>query len=140
MNDRFKFRVWDNKMQKFHIVFFMHGIVNDTLEGYAKDDNFVLEQCTGLKDKNGKLIYEGDIVKIIDKSSRKEPFVGVVEYTNTASFEANCNGFYMHLHNPKTPEIVSMIEKMFCSSLREIEVIGNIHDNTDLLGEKQWHI
>lgn len=29
----------------------MHGIVNDTLEEYAKDDNFVLEQCTGLKDK-----------------------------------------------------------------------------------------
>ena len=38
-------------MQKFHIVFSMHGIVNDTLEEYAKDDNFVLEQCTGLKDK-----------------------------------------------------------------------------------------
>ena len=105
-----------------------------------KFDNVVLEQSTGLKDKNGKLIYEGDIVKIIDKSSRKEPFIGVVEYTNTASFEANCNGFYMHLHNPKTSENVSMIEKMFCSSLREIEVIGNIHENSDLLGEEEWHI
>ena len=93
----------------------------------------IVEQCTGLKDKNGKLIYEGDIVIIIDKSSRKEPFIGVVEYTNTASFEANCNGFYMHLHNPKTPENVSMIEKMFCTSLREIKVIGNIHENPELL-------
>ena len=46
----------------------------------------------------------------------------------------------MHLHNPKTSENVSMIEKMFCSSLREIEVIGNIHENSDLLGEEEWHI
>lgn len=103
-------------------------------DGYYFIDNIdFLEQCTGLKDRNGKLIYEGDIVKIIDKSSRKEPFIGVVEYTNTASFEANCNGFYMHLHNPKTPENVSMIEKMFCTSLREIEIIGNIHENKELL-------
>lgn len=100
---------------------------------YKDRVNYIPEMPTGLRDKNGKLIYEGDIVKIIDKSSRKEPFIGVVEYTNTASFEANCNGFYMHLHNPKTPENISMIEKIFCTSLREIEVIGNIHENPELL-------
>lgn len=100
---------------------------------YKDSVNYVSEMPTGLRDKKGRLIYEGDIVKIIDKSSRKEPFIGVVEYTNTASFEANCNGFYMHLHNPKTPENVSMIEKMFCTSLREIEIIGNIHENKELL-------
>lgn len=146
MQDRFKFRVW-NETKKYweeraHISILYSQtelrIYKDSKNGWAQDAKQAgykldLEQCTGLKDKNGKLIYEGDIVKITDKSSRKEPFIGVVEYTNTASFEANCNGFYMHLHNPKTPENVSTVEKIFCSSLREIEVIGNIHQDKNIL-------
>lgn len=160
IDDRFLPRVWTDKGY-YYPIFSELGITYENknlpfTEENIKDINWAfrwwfnhskenvdmeyintLEQCTGLKDKNCKLIYEGDIVKIIDKSSRKEPFIGVVEYTNTASFEANCNGFYMHLHNPKTPENVSMIEKMFCSSLREIEIIGNIHENTDLLEEQE---
>lgn len=107
------------------------------LYNLLRNPNIIKMRCTGLKDKNGKLIYEEDIVKITDKSSRKEPFIGIVEYTNTASFEANCNGFYMHLHNPKTPENISKVEKMFCTSLREIEVIGNIRENPELLESEE---
>lgn len=152
MNDRFKYRMWDVQNQKYEYfdLMKMDGLKSFSwfAEASAVDYDLqvkneaganwglFLEQCTGLKDKNGKLIYEGDVVKIIDKSSRAEPFVGVVEYTNTASFEANCRGFYMHLHNPKTPENISMVEKMFCTSLREIEVIGNIQENPELLEGK----
>lgn len=118
MTDRFKFRVWNNKMQKFHIVFSMHGIVNDTLEGYAKDDNFVLEQCTGLKDKNGKLIYEGDIVEV---SEAFEDGIYKIEFC-----QSDCE---YNLYNREDNFIYQLTKSM----TRYMEVIGNIHENKDLL-------
>ncbi len=79
-------------------------------------------QYTGLTDKNGKKIFEGDIV--VEKYTKENfGFVGSIQYNpNKTDFE---------IHNPKTPDIWI---NLGCRQ-DSVSVIGNIHDNADLLEE-----
>ena len=70
-------------------------------------------QYTGLKDKNGKMIFEGDLFTI---GAEKETFEVVYE---SGCFLAYCNGKQYGL----------LGELMMCF----VEIIGNIHDNPELI-------
>ena len=87
-------------------------------------DRKTVGQYTGLN-KNGKKIFEGDVVEYseidIDGSDIKGK--GVLRWNdNTASFEISCGLFGVN----------------FCQALlSQVEVIGNIYDNPELIGGKE---
>ena len=90
------------------------------LETEASFDEIKLMQYTGLKDKNGKEIYEGDIVKFRIKNL----IVG---------FDTAYSGYYF-LENDATAGFL-MYGPFYQRNSSECEVIGNIYENPELLEE-----
>lgn len=121
MNDRFKFRVWDKESQKYH-----NGMeLFDYMRGVLSPDKYVMEQSTGLKDKNGKLIYENDLIGCPSGIYR----VAVDDF-----------GLWTAIYNNNPFEGVGewsdMVKEYALNQDNvRLEVLGNIHENADLLGE-----
>lgn len=132
-----KFRAWDAKSHE--MVFNVN--VNDgkpVKPGYQwfNSQNTVrdskLMQYTGLKDKNGTDIYEGDIVETHDQNN-------IIEYQHGSfmliglhedRYERNYSYLYHHLIDSTIPD---MEGSRFDGITTTLEVIGNIYQNPDLL-------
>jgi len=88
-----------------------HGTIVATQRAYAA---VVVMQFTGLLDKNGKEIYEGDIVREFWNGNPDPCCVQVVEWDDNESSGPRVVGFYLQDGD-------------------EYEVIGNIYENPELL-------
>ena len=114
--DRFKFKVWDNEknimeycdsgMHENTMSMWLHKIQNELYDA-------ILLQSTGLKDKNGNLIYEGDVLDHFE-------LIVCIKY------DLDNGGFYIKGNaygwNPLTHFRAG-----------QCETIGNIHENPELL-------
>ena len=94
--------------------------IADKMTGYHTPvDPSTVCQYTGLKDKNGKRIFEGDIAKVLQGKDKDIAYVG---------FE---NGAFMLY--PKTGNIYERTLWEYWYNDWDVEVVGNITDNPELL-------
>ena len=135
-----KFRAWHNELGRMMLVkamlFFANeleelelndSIMNDNIPVYP--DEIKLMQSTGLFDKNGKEIFEGDIVK---RYGIKRPEVvrfGEWIDVDTLGFKEQYIGFYFESEHEGQKRLYS-VESRFNNLCK---VIGNIYENPELL-------
>lgn len=134
MNDRYRFRAWNikNKIYHYNAETTYDGfggnpvISKQTFYGLLNDDNYIVEQCVGLKDKNDKLIYDNDLIMIGNKLYR------------VAIDDFGCRTVI--LDNNPFKEVIEWSDIVktyyFYNRVDEIEVVGNIRENKDLLGKE----
>lgn len=89
-------------------------------------------QFTGVADKNGKRVFEGDIFQYEPHFKTEKAWIGIVKYRNTYDYYRACNdcGFVIEWQDES---IMTPREDLlyWCGDRKSASVIGNIHDMND---------
>lgn len=114
-----RFRAWDKLDKKFvkYTIMTVEGLL-----GVSRPENYELMQYTGLKDKNGKEIYEGDIL-LVDGHRYCE----VIWHKHIAGFDTR------YIKGASNRILFEALENNQIET--RCEVIGNIYENPELLNE-----
>jgi uncharacterized phage protein (TIGR01671 family) len=134
MTREIKFRAWDVDKKLFvnleekHKEKYFVDLSNGQLEiGYFLNDGdyqgLEIQQYTGLKDKNGKEIYEGDIIKGTDRWTYSD-----------SSFVFYKVEWESPVNNPN--DYPNIIHGYCLEDSKQMEIVGNVYENPKLLQNK----
>jgi len=143
-----KFRFWDNRVNKFrydllisnanqyegleldHVFpnkiydvyndyggMFSSGLVKENVSNHV-----VVQQYTGLKDKNDVEIYEGDIIIFDNSDIGGQRYKGIVEWNTDPTLDGLCFGLFI------PPKFEGKSGWLSCDFLGDLEVVGNIFE------------
>lgn len=120
-NDRLRFRAWDPQKQCYYDDFLVRsdgdGAMYSPLEEGEDEGRLIIEQCTGLRDGTGRLIYEGDLVRLNGYGVCQ-----VIWEKDIAEF------MFKNLNEDLREHVDTML-------MYDWEVVGNIHENSEFAGE-----
>lgn len=142
-----KFRAWDEKIKhmfacdsgKHALLITFDGKIVDSGVPFTSQikihDDLVLMQFTGIKDRNGKEIYEGDIVKLMHRKNEKGGWISNSNEIGKVEFNSDWGVRFYCKDKTQRTSIHWRAEGNKFSEASEVEVIGNIYQNKELLNE-----